>query len=59
MVNNKKGVAIVGFGGMGGWHKNKLLKSDVAELCGILLSCDFLLVAKTVLCHIILTGAPK
>ena len=35
MVNNKKGVAIVGFGGMGGWHKNKLLKSDVAELCGI------------------------
>ncbi len=35
MVGNKKGVAIVGFGGMGGWHKNKLLQSDVAELCGI------------------------
>ena len=35
MVGNKKGVAIVGFGGMGSWHKNKLLNSDVAELCGI------------------------
>lgn len=35
MSTNKKGVAIVGFGGMGGWHKRKLLASDVAELRGI------------------------
>ena len=35
MSTNKKGVAIVGFGGMGSWHKRKLLASDVAELRGI------------------------
>ena len=31
----KKGVAIVGYGGMGHWHGKYLLKSDVAELKGI------------------------
>ena len=35
MVNNKKGVAIVGFGGMGYWHKNKILAGNAVELCGI------------------------
>ena len=32
---SKKRVAIVGFGGMGTWHANKLAESDVAELAGI------------------------
>ncbi len=32
---NKKRVAVVGYGGMGSWHVNKLLVSDVAELAGI------------------------
>ena len=31
----KMKVAIVGFGGMGGWHAKKLADSDVAELAGI------------------------
>ncbi len=31
----KMKVAIVGYGGMGGWHAKKLLESDVAELAGI------------------------
>ena len=28
-------VAVVGYGGMGGWHTGHLLNSDVAELTGI------------------------
>ena len=32
---NKKKVAVVGYGGMGGWHTRHLLESDVAELAGI------------------------
>ena len=32
---SKKRVAIVGYGGMGTWHANKLAESDVAELAGI------------------------
>ena len=32
---NKKRVAVVGYGGMGGWHTRHLLESDVAELAGI------------------------
>lgn len=28
-------VAIIGYGGMGGWHVKKLLESDVAEVAGI------------------------
>lgn len=35
MSQNKMRVAIVGYGGMGGWHADHLLKSDVAELAGI------------------------
>lgn len=31
----KKNVAIVGFGGMGGWHSEYILKSDVVNLAGI------------------------
>lgn len=31
----KKKVVVVGYGGMGGWHTEHLLKSDVAELKGI------------------------
>ena len=31
----KMRVAVVGYGGMGGWHAEHLLKSDVAELAGI------------------------
>ncbi len=31
----KMKAAIVGYGGMGGWHAEHLLKSDVAELVGI------------------------
>jgi len=31
----KKGVAIVGYGGMGHWHGNYIRKSDVVELKGI------------------------
>ncbi len=32
---NKMKVAVVGYGGMGGWHTEHLLKSDVAVLAGI------------------------
>ena len=35
MAANKKRVAVVGYGGMGGWHTRHLLNSDVAELAGI------------------------
>ena len=31
----KKNVAVIGFGGMGGWHVNHLLESDVCNLAGI------------------------
>ena len=30
-----KKIAVIGYGGMGRWHTNHLLKSDVAELAGI------------------------
>ena len=33
--SQKKRVAVIGYGGMGGWHTKYLLKSDVAELAGI------------------------
>lgn len=32
---NKKGCAVIGYGGMGGWHTRHLLESDVATLKGI------------------------
>ena len=32
---SKKRVAIIGYGGMGGWHAKHLLVSDVCELAGI------------------------
>ncbi len=32
--NKKKGVAIVGFGGMGKWHAKRILEHDVVELRG-------------------------
>ena len=31
----KKGVAVVGYGGMGAWHTRHILKSDVTQLKGI------------------------
>jgi len=31
----KKNAVVIGYGGMGGWHTERLLKSDVAELLGI------------------------
>ena len=31
----KKKVAVIGYGGMGGWHCEHLQNSDVAELAGI------------------------
>ena len=31
----KMKAAVVGYGGMGGWHTEHLLKSDVAELAGV------------------------
>lgn len=34
-IMKKMKVAVVGYGGMGGWHTEKLLKSDVAELAGV------------------------
>ena len=34
-IMKKMKVAVVGYGGMGGWHTEKLQKSDVAELAGI------------------------
>ena len=35
MSNEKKRVAIIGYGGMGGWHTKHILKNDVCELAGI------------------------
>lgn len=37
MVNNKIGCAIIGYGGMGGWHANKIMyeMSDYANLVGV------------------------
>ena len=35
MSNNKKRVAVIGYGGMGGWHVRFLQASDVCELAGI------------------------
>ena len=32
---SKKRVAVVGYGGMGGWHTRYMLQSDVVELAGI------------------------
>ncbi len=31
----KKGVAVIGYGGMGGWHTRHLLESDVCRLLGV------------------------
>ncbi len=31
----KAGCAVIGYGGMGGWHTRHLLESDVGYLCGI------------------------
>ena len=31
----KMKAAVVGYGGMGGWHTEHLLKSDVCELAGV------------------------
>ena len=35
MSTAKKKVAVVGYGGMGGWHTRYILESDVVELAGI------------------------
>ncbi len=35
MMEQKMKAAVVGYGGMGGWHARHLLESDVAELAGI------------------------
>lgn len=37
MENTKKRVAVIGYGGMGGWHVKYIQGSDVVELAGI---CD-------------------
>ncbi len=37
MENMKKRVAVIGYGGMGGWHVKYIQSSDVCELAGI---CD-------------------
>ncbi len=34
-TNMKKRAAVIGYGGMGGWHTRYLLKSDAVELAGI------------------------
>ncbi len=34
-MNNKKRLAIVGYGGQGAWHANHAMKSDVVTLAGI------------------------
>ena len=34
-MTKKKGVAVIGYGGMGGWHTDHIAKSDVVSLCGI------------------------
>lgn len=34
-MSTKKRVAVIGYGGMGGWHTRYLLQSDVCELAGI------------------------
>ena len=31
----KKNIVVVGYGGMGGWHVDHLLKSDVCNLLGV------------------------
>lgn len=31
----KKNIAVIGYGGQGGWHCKQILKSDVAQLAGI------------------------
>ena len=31
----KKNLVVVGYGGMGGWHVEKALKSDVVNLLGV------------------------
>lgn len=36
-MSDKKKIVVVGYGGMGGWHVNHLLESDVCELVGV---CD-------------------
>ena len=35
MSTSKKRVAVVGYGGMGGWHTRYILESDTVELAGI------------------------
>ena len=35
MAENKKNVAVVGYGGMGSWHVKHMLESDVVECAGI------------------------
>ena len=37
VMADKKKIVVVGYGGMGGWHANHLLESDVCELVGV---CD-------------------
>ncbi|MBQ3901315.1 MAG: Gfo/Idh/MocA family oxidoreductase [Clostridia bacterium] len=34
-MSGKKKAAVIGYGGMGGWHVDHILKSDVVELAGI------------------------
>ena len=34
-MTNKKNLAIIGYGGQGGWHADHALTSDVVNLCGI------------------------
>ena len=34
-MSEKKNVAVIGYGGMGGWHTRYILESDVVSLAGI------------------------
>ena len=34
-MSNKKRLVVIGYGGMGGWHTERALKSDAVELAGI------------------------
>lgn len=35
MKEKKTGIAIIGYGGMGGWHCDTIKRIDCLELCGI------------------------
>lgn len=40
MLNTKKTIAVVGFGGQGAWHARRALTSDIVTLSGIYDTCE-------------------